>query len=379
MFDYEIMRLIWWALLGILLIGFAVMDGFDLGVAMLLPVVSRTDIERRIVINTIGPVWEGNQVWLILGGGAIFAAWPILYATAFSGFYLAMFIVLAALIVRPVAIKFRSKIDNTRWRATWDTAIAVSGLVPALIFGVAFGNVILGVPFKFDDTMRMTYEGSLFGLLNPFALLSGLVSVAMLTLHGASYLALKASGAIVDRAVRVGRVMAPLAIVLFILAGVWVAFGVDGYVITSNLPHDGPSNPLLKVVTRRAGAWLANYRTFPWILAAPTVAVAALAITPFLLAARRAGAAFVASGAGVAAIIATAGLSIFPFMLPSSLEPGASLTVWDASSSHLTLEIMLFVTAVFLPLILLYTAWVYRVLRGPVTAAYVEGNIHSVY
>ena len=379
MFDYEVMRLIWWALLGILLIGFAVMDGFDLGVATLLPVVARTDVERRIVINTIGPVWEGNQVWLILGGGAIFAAWPILYATAFSGFYLAMFIVLAALIVRPVAIKFRSKIDNTRWRATWDTAIAVSGFVPALIFGVAFGNVILGVPFKFDDTMHMTYEGNLFGLLNPFALLSGLISVAMLTLHGASYLALKASGAIVDRAVRVGRVIAPLAIVLFILAGVWVAFGVEGDVITSNLPHDGPSNPLLKVVTRQAGAWLGNYRTFPWILAAPAVAVAALAMTPFLLAARRAGAAFIASGAGVAAIIATAGLSIFPFMLPSSLEPGASLTVWDASSSHLTLEIMLFVTAVFLPLILLYTAWVYRVLRGPVTAAYIEGNIHSVY
>jgi cytochrome d ubiquinol oxidase subunit II len=379
MFDYEIMRLIWWALLGILLIGFAVMDGFDLGVATLLPVVARTDIERRIVINTIGPVWEGNQVWLILGGGAIFAAWPILYATAFSGFYLAMFIVLAALIVRPVAIKFRSKIENARWRATWDTAIAVSGLVPALIFGVAFGNVILGVPFKFDETMRMTYEGNLFGLLNPFALLSGLISVAMLTLHGASYLALKASGAIVDRAVQVGRVMAPLTIVLFILAGVWIAFGVDGYVVMSHLPHDGPSNPLLKMVTRRTGAWLTNYGTFPWILAAPIVAVAALAITPFLLAARRAGGAFVASGAGVAAIIATAGLSIFPFMLPSSLEPGASLTVWDASSSHLTLKIMLFVTAIFLPLILLYTAWVYRVLRGPVTAAYVEGNIHSVY
>jgi cytochrome bd ubiquinol oxidase subunit II len=379
MFDYEIMRLIWWALLGILLIGFAVMDGFDLGVATLLPVVARTDIERRIVINTIGPVWEGNQVWLILGGGAIFAAWPILYATAFSGFYLAMFIVLAALIVRPVAIKFRSKIENTRWRATWDAAIAVSGLVPTLIFGVAFGNVILGVPFKFDDTMRMTYEGNLFGLLNPFALLSGLISVAMLTLHGVSYLALKASGAIVDRAVRIGRLMAPLTIVLFILAGVWVAFGVDGYVVTSHLPHDGPSNPLLKVVTRQTGAWLTNYRMFPWMLAAPVLAVAALAITPFLLAGRRAGAGFIASGAGVAAIIATAGLSIFPFMLPSSLEPGASLTVWDASSSQLTLKIMLFVTAVFLPLILLYTAWVYRVLRGPVTAAYVEGNIHSVY
>jgi cytochrome bd ubiquinol oxidase subunit II len=379
MFDYEIMRLVWWALLGILLIGFAVMDGFDLGVAALLPFVARTDIERRIVINTIGPVWEGNQVWLILGGGAIFAAWPMLYATAFSGFYLAMFIVLAALIVRPVAIKFRSKIENARWRSTWDVAIAVSGVVPALIFGVAFGNVILGVPFKFDDTLRMTYEGSLFGLLNPFALLSGLISVAMLTLHGASYLALKASGDVASRAVRVGRAMAPLTIVMFVLAGVWVAFGIDGYIVTSQLPHDGPSNPLFKVVARQPGAWLANYRVFPWTLAAPVVAIAALAMTPVLLAARRAGVAFVASGTGVAAIIATAGLGIFPFLLPSSLEPRASLTVWDASSSHLTLKIMLFVTVVFLPLILLYTAWVYRVLRGPVTAAFVEGNAHSVY
>jgi cytochrome d ubiquinol oxidase subunit II len=379
MFDYEIMRLVWWALLGILLIGFAVMDGFDLGVATLLPFVARTDIERRIVINTIGPVWEGNQVWLILGGGAIFAAWPMLYATAFSGFYLAMFIVLAALIVRPVAIKFRSKIENTRWRSTWDVAIAVSGVVPALIFGVAFGNVILGVPFKFDDTLRMTYEGSLFGLLNPFALLSGLISVAMLTLHGASYLALKASGDVASRAVRVGRAMAPLTIVLFVLAGVWVAFGIDGYIVTSQLPHDGPSNPLFKVVTRQPGAWLTNYRIFPWSVAAPVVAIVALAMTPVLLAARRAGVAFVASGTGVAAIIATAGLGIFPFLLPSSLEPRASLTVWDASSSHLTLKIMLFVTVVFLPLILLYTAWVYRVLRGPVTAAFVEGNTHSVY
>lgn len=379
MFDYETMRLIWWALLGILLIGFAVMDGFDLGVATLLPFVARTDVERRIVINTIGPVWEGNQVWLILGGGAIFAAWPTLYATAFSGFYLAMFIVLAALILRPVAIKFRSKIADSRWRSSWDVAIAVSGTVPALIFGVAFGNVILGVPFKFDDTMRMTYEGTFFGLLSPFAILSGLISVAMLTLHGASYLALKASGAIIGRAVRVSQVMAPLGILLFILAGVWVAFGIDGYLVTSHLPHDGPSNPLLKIVTRQAGAWLTNYGTFPWMLAAPVTAIAALAITPVLLVARRPGLAFVASGLGVATIIATAGVSIFPFMLPSSLEPSASLTLWDASSSHLTLKIMLFVTTVFLPLILLYTAWVYRVLRGPVTAAYVESNSHSAY
>jgi cytochrome d ubiquinol oxidase subunit II len=379
MFDYESMRLIWWALLGVLLIGFAVMDGFDLGAAILLPYVARTDIERRIVINTVGPVWEGNQVWLILGGGAIFAAWPMLYATAFSGFYLAMFLVLAALIVRPVAFKFRSKVEDARWRSVWDTAIFVSGVIPALIFGVAFGNVILGVPFRFDETMRMTYEGTLIGLLNPFALLCGLVSVGMLTLHGGSYIVLKTRGTIAERAVRIAPAVAGATIALFVLAGVCVAFGIDGYVITSRIAHDGPSNPLSKLVTRQAGAWLTNYQAFRWTVAAPVLGIAAVIVAPALLRASRAGAAFVVSGVGVAAIIATAGLSIFPFMLPSSLDPRASLTVWDASSSHLTLKIMLFATVVFLPLVLLYTAWVYRVLRGPVTAAYVQGNSHSVY
>jgi cytochrome d ubiquinol oxidase subunit II len=310
MFDYEMMRLIWWALLGILLIGFAVMDGFDLGVATLLPFVARTDIERRIVINTIGPVWEGNQVWLILGGGAIFAAWPILYATAFSGFYLAMFIVLAALILRPVAIKFRSKIENTRWRSTWDVAIAVSGIVPALIFGVAFGNVILGVPFRFDDALRMTYEGNLLGLLNPFALLGGLISVGMLTLHGACYVALKTDGEVADRAVRAAPAAAAVTTALFALAGVWVAFGIDGYVIAAQMAHDAPSNPLSKLVTRQTGAWLSNYHSHPWTLIAPVAAIAALTIAPVLLKARRAGAAFILSGAGAAMIIATAGFSV---------------------------------------------------------------------
>src|SRR5271168_3707263 len=178
MLSLDSLRLIWWALLGILLIGFAIMDGFDLGAAILLPFVAKTDGERRVVINSVGPVWEGNQVWLILGGGAIFAAWPTLYAVAFSGFYLAMFLVLCALIVRPVAFKFRSKLTNPNWRSIWDWALFVCGAVPSLVFGVAFGNVIEGAPFRFDDTMRMTYEGTLLGLLNPFALSCGLVSVA---------------------------------------------------------------------------------------------------------------------------------------------------------------------------------------------------------
>src|SRR5476649_1578690 len=227
MFDYESMRLVWWALLGILLIGFAVMDGFDLGAAMLLPFVGKTDDERRVVINTVGPVWEGNQVWFILGGGAIFAAWPTLYAVAFSGFYLAMFLILCALILRPVAFKFRSKVPNPTWRSIWDWALFVAGTVPSLVFGVAFGNVILGVPFRFDDTMRMTYEGDLLGLLNPFALLCGLVSVAMLAMHGDVYLALKAGQPIAERAAYFARRAALVMIALFIISGVWVAMGLN--------------------------------------------------------------------------------------------------------------------------------------------------------
>lgn len=379
MLDYEILRLLWWALLGTLLIGFAVMDGFDLGVAMLLPYVAKTDSERRVAINTVGPVWEGNQVWFILGGGAIFAAWPALYAAAFSGFYLAMFLVLAALILRPVAFKFRSKIENARWRSIWDWALFVAGTIPSLIFGVAFGNVIIGAPFRFDETLRMTYEGNLLGLLNPFSLWCGLVSVAMLLTHGASYLALKSSGTVAERAVRAGRLTSIVAIVLFVLAGLWVASGIDGYAITSTLVHDGPSNPLGKQVVRRAGAWLENYKTYPWTIAAPVLAILGLLAARSFLAARRAGLAFVASGIGVAAIIATAGLSLFPFLLPSSLEPNASLTVWDSSSSRLTLMIMLAVTVFFLPIILAYTSWVYRVLRGPVTEAFVHENKSGLY
>ncbi|MBX9710202.1 MAG: cytochrome d ubiquinol oxidase subunit II [Xanthobacteraceae bacterium] len=379
MLDYEILRLLWWALLGTLLIGIAVMDGFDLGVAVLLPFVAKTDTERRIAINTVGPVWEGNQVWLILGGGAIFAAWPALYAAAFSGFYLAMFLVLAALILRPVAFKFRSKIEDRRWRNVWDWALFIAGLVPALIFGVAFGNVIIGAPFRFDDTLRMTYEGNLFGLLNPFSLLCGLVSVAMLVAHGGTYLTLKGSGMVASRAATAGRLASLLAIVLFVLAGLWVAYGIDGYVITSTLAHDGPSNPLGKVVARQAGAWLNNYKIYPWTKVAPIIAIVALLFASALIGTKRKGLAFIFSGLGVASIIATAGLSLFPFMLPSSLDPNASLTVWDSSSSRLTLMIMLVVTAIFLPIIIAYTSWVYRVLRGPVTADYVERSGSHLY
>ncbi len=365
--SYDVLRLVWWALLGVLLIGFAVMDGFDLGVGMLLPFVGRTDVERRVVINTVGPVWEGNQVWLILGGGAIFAAWPPLYAVSFSGFYLAMFAILAALMLRPVGFKFRSKRDDPAWRARWDWALFVGGFVPTLIFGVAIGNVLQGVPFQLDDELRITYSGSFLGLLNPYALLCGGVSVAMLAMHGASWLVVKTSGAVAERAARIGIVAALATVLLFVLGGVALSLGVDGYRITGPLDPLGPSNPLRKLgVELAAGAWFDNYRAHPALWLAPVLGVAGALVAALALWRRRAVSGLLSSGLSITGIILTVGVSIFPFLLPSSTAPRSSLTVWDASSSHLTLFIMLVCTLIFMPIILAYTAWVYRVLRGKV-------------
>jgi cytochrome d ubiquinol oxidase subunit II len=365
--DYEILRLIWWLLLGVLLIGFAVMDGFDLGVGALLPFVARNDDERRIVINVVGPVWEGNQVWLILGGGAIFAAWPALYATSFSGFYLAMMVILVAIILRPVGFKYRSKLADPRWREIWDWGLFIGGFVPALIFGVAVGNVLQGVPFTLDDILRPSYHGSFFGLLLPFALLSGLISVAMLVAHGAAMLTLKTSGPIFERARTYGRLASLVTIVLFALAGLWVATSLPGYVVTSVQDAFGPSNPIGKTVVTQPGGWMLNYGKYSWMIAAPVLGFlgSLIAITGF--SARSAWTAFLGTAISIVGIISTAGLSLFPFLLPSSLDPGKSLTVWDASSSHLTLWIMLIVTCIFLPIVLAYTAFVYRVMRGKVT------------
>lgn len=378
--DYEILRLVWWFFLGVLLIGFAIMDGFDLGTAALLPFVAKTDVERRVAINAIGPVWDGNQVWLILGGGAIFAAWPAIYATAFSGFYIAMFLVLATLILRPVGFEFRNKLPDPRWRSLWDYALFAGGVVPSLVFGVAVGNLLQGVPFRMDQDLRIVYEGSgLFELLNPFGLLCGLVSLAMLVSHGAAYLSLKTSDGVAERSRAIAARLPVLTIVMFALAGVWIAFGISGFKITSASVVDGPSNPLLKTVATARGHWLANYATYPWLIAAPVLGIAGAIGLVLASRAKRATLGFVASGVSIFGIVSTAGVSMFPFLMPSSLQPAAGLTVWDASSSRLTLFVMLLATLVFLPAVIAYTSLVFRVLRGPVTPQQIEADGHKLY
>ena len=376
--DYDTLRIIWWALLGILLIGLAVMDGFDLGTAILLPFVARKDVERRIVINTVGPVWEGNQVWLILGGGAIFAAWPPLYAAAFSGFYLAMLLLLASLILRPVGFKFRSKIADPRWRETWDWALFVGGFVPALIYGVAFGNLFVGVPIGFDGDLRLHENITLFSLLNPFALLAGLVSVSMLVLHGATWLSLKTEDPVAKRARKVVPFAAAAFFVLFTLGAYWV-LQLDGYRIVSDIAANGPSNPLYKTVARVSGGWWQNYALHPWFWLEPLVAYIGAGLAVWAVARGKQLLGWIGSGLVPAGVIATAGLSLFPFFLPSSTNPDMSLTVWDASSSKLTLEIMLVCVVIFLPIILAYTGWAYKVLRGPVTEKSITSDSHGNY
>jgi cytochrome d ubiquinol oxidase subunit II len=375
--DYQTLRLIWWLLLGILLIGFAVMDGFDLGVGTLLPAVARTDAERRLVLNVVGPVWEGNQVWLITGGGAIFAAFPALYAVSFSGFYLAMFLILFALILRPVGFKFRSKVEDRHWRAVWDWGLFVGGFVPALVFGVAMGNVLLGAPFHFDDTLRIYYTGGFFALLSPFAVLCGLVSVSMLTAHGAAMLVIKTDGPVAVRARRYGSLAALATAILFVLAGIWVAFGIAGHAIVGVAETAAASNPLFKQVATSTGGWMANYRAMPWTWIFPVLGVAGALLSAWLLRVGRGLSAFLASALAIACIILTEGLAIFPFLLPSSTHPSSGLTLWDSSSSHMTLFVMLVAACVFLPLILFYTSWVYRVLRGKVSPESLEQNHNS--
>lgn len=379
MIDYEILKVIWWLFIGVLLVGFAIMDGQDMGVGTLLPFLSKEDGERRVMINAVAPHWDGNQVWLITGGGAMFAAWPLMYATAFSGFYWAMLVVLAALILRPVGFDYRSKVSSSKWRTNWDWLLFIGSAVPPIIFGVAFGNLLQGVPFEIDSTMRPIYTGSFFGLLNPFGLLCGVLSLLMIVFHGANYLVLRTEGALQARAQKAAVIAGLLSAVLFVLGGIWTYLGIDGYVATAGLDPAGPANPLAKTVELQNGAWFANYAALPVLWLVPAAAVLGALAGVAMIRSGRAFAAIVCSSISLLGIILTPLISMFPFVMPSSTMLNAGLTIWDCTSSQLTLEIMLFVTIIFLPLVLLYTGWAYKVMSGKLSTKYIEDNSHSLY
>ncbi|AHE48220.1 cytochrome d ubiquinol oxidase, subunit II [Aeromonas hydrophila 4AK4] len=378
MFDYEMLRLVWWVLVGVLLIGFAITDGFDMGVGALLPFVGKKDVERRVMLNTMGPHWEGNQVWLVTAGGALFAAWPMVYAAAFSGFYIAMILTLMALFFRPVGFKYRSLQEGAQWRTNWDWALFAGSAIPPVIFGVAFGNLLQGVPFSFNQFLMLTYHGNFFGLLNPFGLLAGLVSLFMIVTQGAAWLMMKTEGEVLARSRTAAMIFSLLTLVLFALAGVWVS-GMDGYVIVGAVATDAVTNPLHKEVVVQAGAWMQNYNLYPWMIAAPVLGLVMSLLTALAAKLGKGWMAFLFSSLAIAGIILTAGFSMFPFVMPSSLEPSQSLTMWDATASFNTLKVMTVVAVVFVPTVLAYTIWTYIKMFGRVSNKHIEDNQQSLY
>ena len=381
MIEYELLKIIWWVLVGVLLIGFALTDGFDMGSMAIMPFVGKTDDERRAAINTIAPHWDGNQVWFITAGGALFAAWPMVYATAFSGMYWALLLVLFALFLRPVGFDYRSKLENTQWRTSWDWGLAVGGAVPALVFGVAFGNMFLGVPFTLDETVRSTYTGSFFALLNPFALVCGVVSLSMLCAHGGAWLMLRTDGDLRARSAKATQIMGIVFLVCFLGAGAWLYFGnIQGYTLVQPFDTNGVANPLAKeVLTNANPGWMNNYSTYPITIIAPVLAILGALIVIPAAGKAKAGLSFLGTSLAVVGTILTAGFALFPFLMPSSLNPTVSLTMWDAVSSKNTLTVMTVAACIFVPLILIYTTWCYYKMWGVITNKHVQDNTHSLY
>jgi len=373
---YLILKVVWWLLLGVLLMGLAVMVGMDMGVGTILRYVGRTDAERRVGLNIIGPHWDGNQVWFILGGGAIFAAWPLVYATAFSGFYVVMLVLLWSMIVRPLGFEYRSKLPSARWRNAWDWALFVSGFVPMLVFGAAIGNILRGVPFQFSWNLTSSYTGSFIGLFNPFAILCGLLSVAMSVYMGAVIIVNGAEGAMHNRARRVAVWGGLVALVLFTVGGIWVSM-MYGYQLMRSPDPGLAQTPLQQTVESAAGVWMTNFRAHPILSLVPIAAYVAVGFGVWAVRRNRSYLAWWLGAVGWIAIIGTVGAAMFPFMLPSSSEPSHSLTVWNASSSQHTLIWMLGFTVVFIPLIVWYTSWAFWVMRGKVRAEQVEGDEHA--
>ncbi len=328
---------IWFVLVGVLIAGYAVLDGFDLGVGVL-SLFARSEEERLVHIKAIGPFWDGNEVWLLTGGGALFAAFPMVYATVFSGFYLALILLLLALIARAVAMEFRHQGESAAWRRSWDVAFGVGSLLPAVLFGVAVGNVLRGVPVG----PGFAWRGTVLGLLNPYSILVGLVSATFFVMHGAIYLRMKTEG---DLARRLGRV----ALVAY---GAFLAL----YAVAT-------------VATVRISPFLFQKTSSPLFWALAALLALALVVLPVATRSGRRGLAFVASSATISLMILVAALSAYPVLVPSSLGLENSLTIYNASSTPRTLATMLVIALAGVPIMLGYTIWIYRVFKGPVRSA----------
>jgi cytochrome d ubiquinol oxidase subunit II len=375
--DYNTIRLCWWLLIGGLWIGFAIMDGHDLGVGGLLLFVAKKDEERRVLINSIAPHWDGNQVWLITAAGAMFAVWPTVYATVFSGLYIVVLAMLWTLFLRAPAFDYRSKIENKNWRQNWDKVIFIASAVSPIVLGTAAGNLFLGLPFNIDQNMNMHYEGQVWQLFNPYALLAGILGLFMILSQGASYIMVRTNGIIHDRAKTALFTCALLTLICFVLIEIWT-LQLKGFVINT-IDTNQSSNLFAKTVSVVDHGWAENYKNYPFMMIAPFLAIISFLFAMLLAKLDKAVLAFVATSVGLSAIIISFGCLLFPFLLPSSINPNASLTLWDAASSYHTLYLTLIVVLIFAPIVLTYTSWVYKIMRGKITEEKIKDNTKSLY
>jgi cytochrome d ubiquinol oxidase subunit II len=335
------LAVVWFILIAVLWTGYLVLEGFDFGVGMLMPFVAKDDEGRRVAINTIGPVWDGNEVWLLTAGGATFAAFPEWYATLFSGFYLPLLLILVALIVRAVAIEYRGKIDDAPWRRRWDLAIIVSAWIPSILWGVAFANIVRGVPIDASSS----YTGNFFTLLSPFALLGGLTTLALFLSHGAIFLSLKTDGAIRGRSEKLAKTFSAVAVAV---AGAWAIWAQLAYSVT-------------------------------WTWAAVGVAAVALVAAHLAVEFKRFGWAFIASAVAIVAAVVLIFGSLYPDVMPSTTDAAYSLTIDNASSTDYTLGVMTWVAGILTPVVLAYQAWTYWVFRRRLSVADIPAHSEPTF
>lgn len=379
MFEYEFLKVMWWLIVGAILMVYATTAGFDAGVTMYMPFL-RSEKDRRVVLNTSAPTWDGNLTWLVFAGGGLFVTWPVIYSLAFSGMYAALLLILFAFFLRPPGYEYRNKIDSAAWRNMWDWGLFISGMVPVFVFGVALGNCFLGFPYYFDpNTYRSYYTGNLFGLLNPYALLSGVVSVLMVLMHGSVYLQRRTEGSLRQLAFRVHVIAAILLLIAFTIAGLLLMTKMIGYKLITAATT---VYPLENVVHTGVGYWIQTYGQYPWKYLAPVVAYGGIFESLWAAYYGWYSTAFWASCFAVGGIIGTAGATLFPFLMPSYTHPAQSLTVWNAASSQYALNVMLYIGSILLIIILGYKIFAYNTIWGKkptLTAEDVEKDKHSFY
>lgn len=381
MFEYEFLKIAWWLMIGGVLMVYAATAGFDAGVTMYMPFL-RDETDRRVVLNTSAPTWDGNLTWIVFAGGGLFVVWPVVYATAFSGMYAALLLILFSLFLRPPGYEYRNKIDNATWRKTWDWALFISAVIPVFVFGVAFGNCFLGYPFYFDPhTFRQFWTGDFWNLLNPYALLSGVVSVLMVLMHGSAFLQRRTEGHLRKLAFKVQVIAAILLLIGFTASGLLLMFKIIGYKLISTAA-DPIKNPLKNVVTSGIGYWIQTYDQYPWKYLAPVAAYAGILESLWAAYYGWYKTAFWASCFAVGGIVGTAGATLFPFLMPSSTHPNQSLMIWNASSSQYALNSMLYIAVVLLVIILGYKIFAYNTIwskKSTLNADDVRKNEHTFY